>query len=93
MTLAAVSSSFKDNLKNELKKTLRIKRKNLESVFNIIKTRVSKKGDSTAIIAISYKNFHKLLKTIDPNRSDFKIKVIFQVLDFADDGCLRKYFF
>jgi two pore calcium channel protein 3 len=90
MTLAAVSSSFKDNLKNELKKTLRVKRKKLESAFNIIKTRVSKNGVSIPIIAISYENFYKLLKTIDPLRSDFKIKVIFQVLDFADDDCLRK---
>ena len=36
MTLAAVSGSFKDNLKKELKKTLRAKRRKLESAFNII---------------------------------------------------------
>jgi two pore calcium channel protein 3 len=88
MTLAAVSSSFKDNLKNELKKTLRVKRKKLESAFNIIKTRIIQ-NNGTFITAITYENFYKLLKTIDPLRSEFKIKVIFQVLDFADDNCLR----
>ena len=88
MTLAAVSGSFKDNLKKELKKTLRAKRRKLESAFNIIKTRVIQ-NDGSFVNAITEDNFEKLIKTIDPSKSDLKIKILFQVLDFADDNCLR----
>ena len=89
MTLAAISSSFKANLKQELKRTLRVKRKKLESAFNMIKSRVSKSGDLICT-AIPYESFSKLMKIIDPDKSDLKIKILFQVLDFSDDNCLRR---
>jgi hypothetical protein len=88
MTLAAVSGSFKDNLKNELKKTLRVKRKKLESAFNLMKTRNIQNND-TFITAITYDNFAHVMKIIDPLKSDLKIRILFKVLDFADDNCLR----
>lgn len=88
MTLAAVSSIFKDNLKKDLKRALRTKRRKLETAFNLIKRRISKNGDPT-VAAISYHNFSKLMKINDPSKSDLKIKIIFQVLDFAGDSYLR----
>jgi two pore calcium channel protein 3 len=88
MTLAAVSSSFKDNLKNELKKTLRVKRKKLESAFNLMKTRIIQ-NDGTFITVITYENFAHVMKIIDPFKIDLKIRILFKVLDFADDDCLR----
>ena len=45
MTLAAVSSCYKDSLKEDLKRILRVKRKKLETAFNMIKTRVNKNGE------------------------------------------------
>ena len=54
----------------------------------MIKTRVSKNGDPI-VTAISFDNFANLMKIIDNSKSDLKIKIIFRVLDFADDNCLR----
>ena len=61
MTLAAVSSCYKDSLKEDLKRILRVKRKKLETAFNMIKTRVNKNGEQI-ITAVSYNNFTKLMR-------------------------------
>ena len=88
MILASISSSFTDNLKDELRRTLRMKRKKLEYIFHLIKSRVSKDGESP-LYALSYENFSKLLKIVRPNETDLKIKTIFRALDFAGDNSLR----
>jgi hypothetical protein len=87
MTLAAVSSCYKDSLKEDLKRILRVKRKKLETAFNLIKTRVSKNGEPI-ITGVSYNNFSKLIKLIDVKKSELKIKILFQVLDFSDENHL-----
>ena len=89
MTLAAVSSCYKDSLKEDLKRILRVKRKKLETAFNMIKTRVNKNGEQI-ITAVSYNNFKKLMRQIDANKSELKIKILFQVLDFSDENYLSR---
>lgn len=113
MFLAAISTSFKNNLKvsfnlkgftlkfffnkifkeqTELKEILKVKRKKLESAFHLLKSRITN-DDEPPIYAISYDNFVKLVKLIDSKKSEVKIRILFKVLDFAQDYCLRNIHF
>lgn len=65
-----------------------MKRKKLECAYTLLKSKVSSR-DETPIYGMSYDAFSKLIKIIDPKKSDIKIKILFKVLDFNQDRYLR----
>lgn len=71
-----------------MKDILKFQRKKLEASFQLLKSKcVDNKGHSS--FAVSYESFEKLIKCINPNKSDAKIKILFAVLDISKDNCLR----
>lgn len=57
-----------------------MRRKQLDSAFYKLKN--SRIGE---IKAISYQTFTNLLKLVDPKSSNYKIKILFILLDLDDD--------
>lgn len=74
----------------ELKEMLRLKRRKLESAFHLIKTRVTN-DVQLPIYAVSFDTFVRLVKLIDPSKTEVKIKILFRVLDFSQDNSLRNF--
>ena len=45
-------------------------------------------NSESPILKVSWETFNKLIKYIYPRKTDAEIEILFNVLDFTNDGCL-----
>lgn len=73
--------------KNEVKSTIRIRRAKLEEAFNLLKS-ASTNSLEQVNGKINFVTFSKLIKLADSKKSDYKIKILFDLLDLDGDNAL-----
>ena len=67
-----------------------LKRRKLETAFNILK--ISSINDIEGRNGtINYRTFMSLIKLIYPEKSNYQIKILFNLLDLDGDNCLSEF--
>ncbi|XP_013399007.1 two pore calcium channel protein 1 isoform X4 [Lingula anatina] len=84
IVLAVIYNNYKQNLKNDVKKSVLNKRKRLMKAFDILKVwRESR-------YIVNRARWHKLMKIVAPNRSELQRDLLLHVLDETGEMCLGR---
>jgi hypothetical protein len=73
-----------------VKETIALKRRKLETAFNILKISSINENEGKNG-TINYRAFMSLIKLIDPQKSNYQIKILFNLLDLDGDNCLSEH--
>ncbi len=77
-------------MKNEVKETILLRRSKLESAFNLLKSSSVNTTNMEKNGTINYNTFFNLLRLIDTKKSNYQIKILFNLLDLDSDNALSK---
>ncbi len=91
IVLAAIYANFKKNLKEEVKISIKMRRRKLHEAFTLLKKRYS--TNDIDEFAIDFITFERLIQKIYPNKSQNKTKILFNLLDFDEGNSLCEGFF